>query len=303
MEDLKIDKISIADINSTAQKEKHSAQQAWGWLIAICILIVVVSFVFFMWKIPPLDNNKTIDHDRFGTFGDFIGGFLGTIVAIFSVYFLVRTLHSQIKSNVDTQNSNNSVITLNEKLLELNNFQLFDNQFQTLYKQYLNAINNYSYIIDDKNVLTGRRAFEKKVSDFLDQQFNNGLEYNRRSKAAVSLFEDFYAENRIECSVHLRILYLLVNLIAEADIDEHNRVVYAKCIRGQLSEGELAILRYHCMTDTGEKMQHYVNHFNLLKHLPLMIIFEFRQWHDTIKDEQSQSALDSLFIFLKKRHN
>ncbi len=281
MEDLKIDKISIADINSTAQKEKHSAQQAWGWLIAICILIVVVSFVFFMWKIPPLDNNKTIDHDRFG----------------------IRTLHSQIKSNVDTQNSNNSVITLNEKLLELNNFQLFDNQFQTLYKQYLNAINNYSYIIDDKNVLTGRRAFEKKVSDFLDQQFNNGLEYNRRSKAAVSLFEDFYAENRIECSVHLRILYLLVNLIAEADIDEHNRVVYAKCIRGQLSEGELAILRYHCMTDTGEKMQHYVNHFNLLKHLPLMIIFEFRQWHDTIKDEQSQSALDSLFIFLKKRHN
>lgn len=299
MEDLKIDKISKADINSNAQKEKKSAQQAWGWLIAICILIVVVSIVFFMWKIPPLDNNKTIDHDRFGTFGDFIGGFLGTIVAVFSVYFLVRTLHSQIKSNVDTQNSNNSVITLNEKLLELNNLQLFDNQFQTLYKQYLNAINNYSYKNEGTDII-GRKAFEKKVGVFLVQRFNNGLEYNRRSKAAVSLFENFYAENRIECSVHFRVLYLLVNLIAESDIDEHNRVVYAKCIRGQLSESELAMLRYNCMTDNGKKMQQYVNHFNLLKHLPLMTIFEFRQWHDIIADEKYLSAIDSLFISLKK---
>lgn len=49
------------------------------------------------------------------------------------------------------------------------------------------------------------------------------------------MFDDFYAENRPECSVHFRILYLLVSLMAEADIDEESRVLYAKCIRGQLA--------------------------------------------------------------------
>ena len=38
----------------------------------------------------------------------------------------------------------------------------------------------------------------------------------------------------------------------------------------------------------------------MVLHLPLMILFEFRQWRDAIDDQQYLSALDSLFIFLKK---
>jgi hypothetical protein len=296
MADFKINKTE-EDLN--ALQEKKSAGNMWKLLIVICLLFCIISLIFFLWRQPLFEIKDSIDNEGFGTFGDFVGGLLGTIVAIFSVYFLVRTLRGQIDSNVETRKSNKSVISSNTRLLELNSLQLFDNQFQTLYKQYLNAINNYSYEYEN-NDLIGRKAFEKKVSVFLDQQFNNGLEYNRRSKAAVSLFEDFYAENRIECSVHFRVLYLLVNLIAESDIDDHNRVVYAKCIRGQLSNSELAMLRYNCMTDNGKKMQQYVNHFNLLKHLPLMTIFEFRKWHDIIADEKYLSAIDSLFISLKK---
>lgn len=293
MADFEIKLLSAED--KKALEEKKSAGSAWHLLIAICIILVVLALVFFLWNQPKFYFDEIIDHELFGTFGDFVGGFLGTIVAVFSVYFLVRTLRSQIDSNTDTVKSNSKIIESNEKLLALNNLQLFDNQFQLLYKQYLIAVENYQ-----EGNLQGRKALEEKVKIFLSTPFNNAQEYKRRSMAAVDNFKDFYAANRVECSVHFRLLYLLVSMIAEADIEEENRVMYAKSIRGQLSEGELAVIRYNCLTDNGMKMQQFVNQFNLLKHLPLMSIFEFREWKDVIQKDEQLSALDTMFITLKK---
>lgn len=270
MGDYKIKPLSEEDVK--AQEDKKSAGSVWLLLIIVSVVLVAMTVVFFVWNQPRFLYDETINHDLFGTFGDFVGGFIGTIVAVFSVYFLVQTLRSQIDSNAETVKSNRSLMESNEKLLILNNLQLFDNQFQSVYNQYLLAIDSYSL---DKNI-TGRKALEQLVKEFLEQDFETSLEYKRRSQKAVTMFDDFYAENRTECSVHFRVLYLLVSLIAEADIDEESRVMYAKCIRGQLSEGEMAVIRYNCMTANGTKMQQFVNQFNLLKHLPLMSIFEFR---------------------------
>lgn len=294
MEDYKIKPLSEEDMK--AQEDKKSAGSVWLLLIIVSVVLVIITVFFFVWNQPRFLYYETINHDLFGTFGDFVGGFIGTIVAVFSVYFLVQTLRSQIDSNAETVKSNRSLMESNEKLLILNNLQLFDNQFQSVYNQYLLAIDSYRI---DKNI-TGRKALEQLVKEFLKQDFETALEYKRRSQKAVTMFDDFYAENRTECSVHFRVLYLLVCLIAEADIDEESRVMYAKCIRGQLSEGEMAVIRYNCMTANGTKMQQFINQFNLLKHLPLMSIFEFRQWKSIIEKEELLSAIDTLFIALKK---
>ena len=294
MEDYKIKPLSEEDMK--AQEDKKSAGSVWLLLIIVSVVLVIITVFFFVWNQPKFLYYETINHDLFGTFGDFVGGFIGTIVAVFSVYFLVQTLRSQIDSNAETVKSNRSLMESNEKLLILNNLQLFDNQFQSVYNQYLLAIDSYRI---DKNI-TGRKALEQLVKEFLEQDFETALEYKRRSQKAVTMFDDFYAENRTECSVHFRVLYLLVCLIAEADIDEESRVMYAKCIRGQLSEGEMAVIRYNCMTANGTKMQQFINQFNLLKHLPLMSIFEFRQWKSIIEKEELLSAIDTLFIALKK---
>lgn len=293
MADLKIKPLTPED--KKALEEKKSAGSVWWLLIIICVVLGLTALILFTWEQPRFDTEVAIDHEIFGTFGDFVGGILGTIVAVFSVYFLVRTLRSQIESNAETVKSNRSVIDSNNRLLDLNNLQLYDSQFQSLYKQYLIAIDNYQ-----EGDISGRKALENKVKNFLNKDFDNGLDYKRRSMAAVSEFNDFYAENRTVCSVHFRLLYLLFSLIAEANIDEGSRVMYAKSIRGQLSEGELAVLRYNCMTANGRKMQQFINQFNLLKHLPLMSIFEFRQLKSIIQKDELLSALDTTFIDLKK---
>lgn len=48
-------------------------------------------------------------------------------------------------------------------------------------------------------------------------------------------------------------------------------------------------------------MQQYVNEFNLLKHLPIMSLFEFRGWAKLVKDNDQITSLNILFIELRKR--
>ncbi len=62
----------------------------------------------------------------------------------------------------------------------------------------------------------------------------------------------------------------------------------------------MILLRYNCQTQNGKAMRTYVNHFNLLKHIPMMSMLEFRKWKDFIVDSHERSALDSLFITLRK---
>jgi len=241
------------------------------------------------------DWKASVNNELLGTLGDFVGGILGTLIAIYSIAMLVKTLNAQIVSNANMKDTNDNVIETNNAQIKLTTQQLFDNKFQVFFKQYKDTVDAY---VDDK--LIGRQALESIMASFLGSPFNNKLVYKRRVVASIREFETFYAENREQLAVHFRELYQLVRLVAESEIDEEDRVLYAKCIRGQLSDGELAILRYNCLTGNGKAMRRFVNHFNLLKHLPLMSLLEFRTWADMLPNKHMRSALDSTFITLRK---
>lgn len=241
------------------------------------------------------DWNASVNNELLGTLGDFVGGILGTLIAIYSIAMLVKTLNAQIDSNANMKITNDNVIETNNAQIKLSVQQLFDNKFQVFFAQYKDIITAYV-----EGSLTGRQALESLVASFIAAPFSNKLVYKKRVIASVREFEAFYAGNREQLAVHFRELYQLARLVAESDIDEEDRVLYAKCIRGQLSDGELVILRYNCITDNGYAMRRFVNHFNLLKNLPLMSLFEFRAWADMLPDKHMRSALDSAFITLRK---
>lgn len=80
------------------------------------------------------------NHEQWGLYGDFVGGVLGTIVAIFSVYFLIRTLREQVHAN--SQEFDNYA-----KMSVVYTAQQFNNNFNHLVKLYHDAIDGY--IIDN----------------------------------------------------------------------------------------------------------------------------------------------------------
>ena len=290
----------ITPASEATYEAKTAKKKSWNRFIVIAAfsgVAIIACFVMFLWKqVGWFDWKASVNNELLGTLGDFVGGILGTLIAIYSIAMLVKTLNAQIDSNANMKVTNDNVIKTNNAQIKLDTQQLFDNKFQVFFDQYKDTISAY---VADKG-LNGRQALEAIVASFVATPFNNKLVYKKRVKASVREFEAFYAENREQLAVHFRELYQLMRLVAESDIDEEDRVLYAKCIRGQLSDGELVILRYNCLTANGIAMRRFVNHFNLLKHLPLMSLFEFRTWADMLPDKHMRSALDSAFITLRK---
>lgn len=301
-----------------ADNEEKSMFKGMGWMIAGCIIIAIVLLVLFLLH-QTYDSKLPVDTGIFGTYGDFIGGVLGTVVALYSAYLLIKTFQNQAEINRDIQKTNESVIDANKSIMAANakadiasqrqyyqtELQLFDNKFRIFLDLYQNAVGGYTYGDDYK----GRVAFDNTVTDFIDQEFENNNDYRRRSNSATDDYLLLYAENQMQMSVHLRMLYLLVSLISNSSLEEDDKVQYAKLVRGQMSSTEMLIVRYNCRSHYGEKMQPYCNQYNLIKHLPTMSLLEFKAYRDTIKNaapdeetaEKMLSSLNAMFITLRKR--
>lgn len=229
----------ITEIHPEKEKAERENKRVLSSFVKVSIasgIVIVIAFVFFVWNtVDWFKWDRSVNSDLLGTFGDFIGGILGTIIAIYSIYMLVKTLQNQVDSNANMKITNDEIVRTNGVIIDLDTLQLFDNKFQIFFNQYKDAIASY-----DATGKNGRQKLEQLVEGFIKQDFSNNQDYKRKNKAAVNLYEDFYSKNRRELSIHFRLLYLLVRLLAEADIEEYDRVQYAKCVRGQLSDGEIA---------------------------------------------------------------
>ena len=273
-----------------------------GIIVSVILLIIFLLNQTFSCDLP-------VDTGLFGTYGDFIGGVLGTVVALYSAYLLIKTFQNQSTVNESVKETNDSIISANKKAdaaaqrqYYQTELQIFDGKFSRFLDAYQRAIGAYYHEPNH-----GRTAFEIIASFFIDKDFDNNNDYKRRSASATDEYVEFYAEHQTELSVHLRMLYLLVNLISKSELEEEDKVQYAKLVRGQLSNAEMLIVRYNCRSHYGKKMQPYCNQYNLTKHLSITRLLEFKSYRNIIEEKNREesgkllSGLDVMFITLRKR--
>lgn len=294
------------------QESKIISKGLFWSIILICILISGgILLLFFLNR--EYGCEYPVDNGLFGTYGDFIGGVVGTIVAFYSAFLLVKTLQSQENVNQSVIETNNSIIDSNnktsiasEKQLYNTLLEVFNNKFERFMACYQNAMVNYVFE-KDHSEFTGRKAFEKMVNVFVNSNFTNNNDYLRRTQSAISEYMDFYSNNRLYLAVHFRMLYLLTSLVSTSGLETNDKVLYAKLIRGQLSESEMTMLRYNCHSEYGVKMQKFCNEFNLIKHLPVMQLLEFQEHYNNLKKvakgeniKELIVGLDTMFITIRK---
>lgn len=272
-----------------------------GIIISIALLIIFLINQTYSTDLP-------VDTGVFGTYGDFIGGVLGTIVALYSAYLLIRTFQNQSTVNESVKKTNDSIISANTKAdaaaqrqYYQTELQIFDGKFSRFFDAYQSAV--ASYEIDEQK---GRPAFEIIAESFINREFSNNNKYKPRCASATDEYLEFYAEHQTVMSVHLRMLYLLISLISESNLEENDKVQYAKLVRGQMSNAEMLIVRYNCHSHYGKKMQQLCNKYNLTKHISISRLLEFKAYRKAIDEKTDESSkllsgLDVLFITLRKR--
>ena len=94
-------------LKSQEIKDKYSRYIKVGLIIFILIIIAIL--ICFLHQFPCFDLNLPIDSERWGQFGDFIGGVLGTIITLISIIFLYNAFIQQQLTNDKTQEANDEL--------------------------------------------------------------------------------------------------------------------------------------------------------------------------------------------------
>jgi len=116
--------------------------------------------------------------------------------------------------------------------------------------------------------ITGRDCF-KFFSEELQRSYE--LLQGRPEEERIQMaYAAFWVDWKQDLGHYFRYLYNVVRFIDDSNVG-HNR--YMKLLRAQLSDYELVMLFYNCLTTKGEKFKHYVESYSLLDNLPTELLF------------------------------
>lgn len=277
------------------------------WIcISIFVVVLIGLSIAYGWNYPKFifcNTNWNLDAERFGQFGDFFGGVIGSIITLASFFFLYKAFREQRLANVETRGTNKKIIEQNDLLKKQDEQHLywerlsqFDTQFNTLLSLYEDSLDSYQN--DDKQC--GRKVLNQKVASYIaSTTFDNSDGYTKRVQAASSKFNGFIIKHRTLINAHMRLFYQLLILLDTPFLEDNSKIIYLKILRSQLTDEELILIRYNCWTKRGQKMQMPVFRYNILKHLPFLDLFEFKKYKQSLNSSQANLLSDELIVWRK----
>lgn len=292
-----------AFLSKISQRVDKILMSRWAYAV-LSIVFIALSGIAFGWGqiIKPFKAEYIADYARLGTYGDFVGGVLGTIFGVISVLLMFKTFDHQRKATADnrTQLEIERFHDLFFELLRLYQSQVSDlcgvyRTFEKSKKDNLTEDENtevYEYSYNNKDFFD----FEKEK---LQRVFTPKKSFEQNQAEALKTYMFFYIKNKDKIGAYYRTLYRIYDLIDNAKtIPEGIKKDYLKIIRAQLTETELFFLRYNALTYYGHKFIKYINEYNILKHLPVFELLEFKDWWKDL-DAVERAGLNIVFTNLR----
>jgi len=278
--------------------------------ITIRILWIVVAFLgllgftlffFTVFNKAYCSTSFQIDTDLASKFGDYFGGFIGTLFAITSTLLILVTLIKQNLDNKKSQTGSNffkmlDYHTENVKQLNISHIdptkkedKIEGRRAFVIFK--LQLIELFGVVNKIKNDLKLELSNEE-IIDIVYVSFYYGIDkdwekftenklsrYKRGNKIAKLLLEAKNSHpkkigrtNQTSLSSYFRNLYNAVKLI---DSDEYltteEKKQYIKILRAQLSNPELYVFFFNIVSRFGKKWKEngYIETYELIKNIPL----------------------------------
>lgn len=264
-------------------EEKHYDNFLKIGICISCITLFVLLIVFSWNQTFSTGEDYIVNHELLGTYGDFLGGVIGTLFAILAALLMFSTLKSQRELTTDSNKvqkeiseaaikSQEKLATIQSKEAELQRFNSLFFELLSLFRSQREELNNS---ISEGG--SSKNYFDAKMKEIYDS-FEPSTSYGKTDKKAAREYLTFYLEHASELAPIFRSLYRLMDLIENAEIEKDKKRQYAKIVRAQLGEGELFLLRYNATSEYGRKFIGYITKYNLLKHLPPMSLMEFKKY-------------------------
>jgi len=250
-------------------------------MFSVATGIVVTVFVFYFMN---FSGSLSSEHERWGTFGDFVGGTLNPILSFFALIALLLTIILQSKELEATREELKRSATAQEKSeaslkkqSEILNRQQFEQTFFSLLEQHNSALEKIS---------TPSTRWTNNRSD---------LDVARQSifkAATLAEAKDKLEQKNRFCGHYFRVLYQLLKFIAtnipgseigtkfdKNDIVKsamaENEKMYSNMVRSFLSYDVSQILAINCYC-SGERSTYWryrqlLERYEFLEHMPFEV--------------------------------
>ncbi len=262
------------------------------------ILATVLTVASILFALPFALHRKynltlPFDEELFGNYGDFIGGLLSVV----SIYLLVETLKEQRATSKEQRDFTEKQQAFIEKQQKNADEQQINTLFFHLLKHLQREVADLN-ITTENGQYTNKDFFEELRKE-LQRNFTPTIRYKENILTAGKHYFELYAKNP-RLGSYFRLLYRLCEIIHQSELSDSEKVKYIKILRAQLTYSELLLLRYNSQNQHGKKFTEYINEYNLLKHLPIFELLEFKDWWGSmIEDEAGRLRVSIFFEDLK----
>jgi hypothetical protein len=229
-------------------------------LAYVAIGVAVVVIAAYIWNFAGLPASD--EQDKWGQFGDYVGGLLNPTFSFLALLALLSTLGLQVRelklSVRELANSADALSKQNETL----KLQAFEGTFFQALKLHNDIVSSMEVT---SQALKGRACFVYFLSQLEGELINNSAD--KHYDTFLPQYDVFYLEFQSSLGHYFRLLYNIVKLIKRTEgIDQR---FYTNFVRAQLSSAELKLIFYNCLSNWGrEKFKPLVEEFALLKTIP-----------------------------------
>lgn len=241
-------------------------------IFALAVIGTYIAIRIFLWErhIVWSEKGYVADAEVLGSFGDFMAGTIGVLLAFASMYLMFRTLKSQRADN--------------EKNAALMRSQQFSNMFFELLSLYHKQVGKLCETVSRDKTYSGKEFFE-----YYQKKIYNGFahtsSYKRSQNNAIKEFQKIYGKHSGSLSVYFRTVYRIYELIESSDIENRERNGYLKIMRAQFTRYELFFLHYNALTYQGKAAQCYIAKYRLTKHMHVFDLLEFKSLYKQLPDK------------------
>ncbi|MBF0376015.1 MAG: putative phage abortive infection protein [Desulfamplus sp.] len=246
-------------------------------------LYKLMILIFFVWLISGITLNGV---DERGTFGDMFGAinalFSGFAFAgvIFAILLQRQELELQRKELELTRNELEGQKLQLQAQNETFKLQNFENTFFQLLRLHNEIINSIDLTSKDR-VTAGRDCFVIFYSRFKNNYM--GQKNKNPSLEPSEIYNNFYPNIGHEIGHYFRYLYNIIKFVKRSSVADKR--FYTNLVRAQLSDAELLLLFYNCLSKYGvEKFKPMVEEFALFKNLPEELLIDPDEHHSLFSD-------------------
>ena len=200
--------------------------------------------------------------------GDALAGFAGTLAFIWIVVtvWLQSIELSEQRQELKKQREEFS------KTNSLMEFQRFENTYFSMLSVLGEIVNSIDlYNSDSQQTTRGRDCFNVFYTRLTKAYREKRSKGHSDVDSLEMAYKAFWNDHQRELGHYFRLLYNIFRFLAES---EHSKQFHGKLVRSQLSDQELLILHYNCLSDKGRPFIKYVEQFELFDNLPPVALIE-----------------------------